>query len=114
MWKIKKGDKVQITCGKDKGKTGKVLQVFPNDNKASIEGINILIKHLRPRRQGEAGQRIEFPAPMDISNLAPVCPKCGKVTSRVGHKHIDKKISESKTKKKKVRVCKKCGEPIDE
>ncbi|MFA6389534.1 MAG: 50S ribosomal protein L24, partial [Patescibacteria group bacterium] len=50
---IKKGDKVKILAGKDKGKTGKVLQVFPPKNRASIEGINLLIKHLRPRRQGE-------------------------------------------------------------
>ena len=64
--KIKKGDKVKILSGKDKGKTGKVLQVFPSENRASIEGLNILIKHMRPRKQGEIGQRIEFPAPMNL------------------------------------------------
>ncbi len=114
MWKIKRKDKVKIINGKDNGKTGKVLQVFPNSNRASVEGINILIKHLRPRRQGETGQRVEFPAPMDISNLVLVCPKCEKITTRVGHKHIDKKVNEDKTKRKKVRICKKCWEPIDE
>ena len=60
------------------GKTGKVLQVFPDKNRASIEGLNILIKHMRPRRQGEKGQRIEFPAPIQLSNLMLICPKCGK------------------------------------
>ena len=105
---IKKGDKVQLTAGKDKGKTGKVLQVFPSRNRVSVEGLNLLIKHMRPRRQGEKGQRIEFPAPMDASNMMVVCPKCGK-PSRIG-----KKISETAGKKiKKYRQCKKCNQTID-
>lgn len=106
---IKKGDKVKILAGKDKGKTGKVLQVFPGYGKASIEGLNLLIKHLRPRKQGEAGQRIEFPAPMQLSNLALVCPKCGK-SGRTGSKTIK---SETDKKEKKYRVCKKCNEIVD-
>lgn len=111
--KIKKGDKVKVTAGKDKGKTGKVMQVFPDRNQASLEGLNLLIKHLRPQRQGEKGQRVEFPAPMNISNLVIVCPKCGKITSRVSHQTTEEKKGES-VKKKKVRVCKKCDAPIDE
>ena len=87
---IKKGDKVKILAGKDKGKTGKVLQVFVSKNRASIEGLNLLIKHMRPRKQGEQGQRIEFPAPMEISNLMLVCPKCNKPT-RVSMKQIKSK-----------------------
>ena len=63
---IKKGDKVQIIAGKDKGKTGKVLQVFPAKERVSVEGLNLLIKHMRPHRQGEDGQRIQFPAPLKI------------------------------------------------
>ncbi len=117
--KIKKGDKVKILAGKDKGKTGKVLQVFQSRNKASIEGLNILIKHMRPRKQGEKGQRIEFPAPMDLSSMVLLCPKCGKAT-RVGYKYIEGKKSSAgteeekiKTKKKKIRVCKKCKQVID-
>jgi large subunit ribosomal protein L24 len=101
--KIKSGDKVKVLAGKDKGKTGKVLQVFPSRRRASVEGINLLIKHLRPRRQGEIGQRVEFPAPMDLSNLAVICPKCGKPT-RIGYKMIE----QSNGKKKKFRMCKKC------
>lgn len=105
---IKKGDKVKILIGKDKGKTGKVLQVFPVRERVSVEGINLLIKHLRPRRQGETGQRIEFPAPLNASNLMLVCSKCGKPT-RVGSK-----ITVSPDgKKKKFRVCKKCKAVID-
>ena len=109
--KIKKGDKVKILSGKDKGKTGKVLQVFISRNRASVEGLNLLIKHVRPRREGEKGQRIEFPAPIDLSNLAIVCPKCGK-TTRISYQY--KEIgSEDKKKNKKVRICKKCKKQID-
>jgi len=105
---IKKNDKVKILTGKDKGKTGKVLQVMPSANRVSVEGLNLLIKHLRPRREGEKGQRIEFPAFINASNLALVCPKCGKAT-RVGHKIIK---AEGKSPKK-YRVCKKCQDIIE-
>lgn len=108
--KIKTGDKVKLITGKDKGKTGKVLQVFPETGRASIENVNLLIKHLRPNKRGEKGQRVEFPAAMDLSNVMLVCPKCKK-TTRVGHQFIDKKI-EDRIKKQKVRVCKKCKEII--
>jgi large subunit ribosomal protein L24 len=108
---IKKNDKVKILAGKDKGKTGKVLQVFIAEGKASVEGLNLLIKHMRPRRENEKGQRIEFPAPMAISNLMLICPKCGKPT-RVGAKTLE--INQSgKTKKAKARVCKQCQQAID-
>ncbi|MDP2944098.1 MAG: 50S ribosomal protein L24 [bacterium] len=105
---IKKNDQVKILAGKDKGKSGKVLQVIPQENKASIEGLNLLIKHMRPNRRGEKGQRIEFPAFMKADNLALVCPKCGRAT-KVGHKTIK---TEGK-KDAKFRVCKKCQEIIE-
>ena len=107
--KIKKGDKVKILAGKDKGKTGKVLQVFPGRNRISVEGLNLLIKHMRPRKQGEKGQRIEFPAPLAASNLIMVCPKCNKPT-RTGYKIIK---SEKTGKTKKYRLCRKCKQTID-
>lgn len=105
---IKKNDKVKILSGKDRGKTGKVLQVLPKEKRLSVEGLNLLVKHLRPRREGEKGQRIEFPAFINISNVALICEKCGKAT-RVGYKTIK---TEGK-KAKKVRVCRKCGETIE-
>jgi len=105
---IKKNDKVQILAGKDKGKTGKVLQILQKENRLSIEGLNLLIKHLRPQRQGEKGQRIEFPAFINASNVSLVCSKCGRMT-RVGHKIVK---TEGK-KDKKFRVCKKCQETIE-
>ena len=105
---IKKNDKVKILAGKDKGKTGKVLQLLPSQGRVSVEGLNLLIKHLRPNRQNEKGQRIEFPAFINLSNVALLCPKCGKAT-KVGFKII--KSEEGKSKK--YRVCKKCQETID-
>ena len=111
--KIKKNDKVLIIAGKDKGKTGKVLQIFTDRNRASVEGLNLLIKHMRPRRQGEKGQRIEFPAPIDISNLALICPRCGRAT-RIGYKYTTIQSDEKKEKQtRKQRVCQKCKEIID-
>ncbi|MCF7820745.1 MAG: 50S ribosomal protein L24 [Candidatus Pacebacteria bacterium] len=102
--KIKKGDKVKMLAGKDKGKTGKVLQVVREEKKASVEGLNLLIKHLRPRREGEQGQRIEFPALVNISNLGLICPKCNKVT------RVSYKLVKSESGEKKYRQCKKCEE----
>jgi len=108
---IKKGDKVKILAGKDKGKTGKVLQIFPARNSASIEGLNLLIKHLRPRKQGEKGQRIEFPAPIELSNIMLVCSQCGKLT-RSSYKYIEV-TKNNKPIKQKIRICQKCKQPID-
>lgn len=105
---IKKNDKVKILSGKDRGKIGKVLQVLPEENRISIEGLNLLIKHLRPQRNGEKGQRIEFPSFINASNVELVCPKCGRPT-RVAHKTI---VADNK-KGKKFRVCKKCQEIIE-
>ena len=100
--KIKKGDNVKILSGKDRGKAGKVSRVLPDAGKALVEGLNLVKKHIRPRKQGEKGQRVSVPAAIDISSLMLVCPKCSKAT-RVGFK-----ISE----KNKFRICKKCGSEI--
>jgi large subunit ribosomal protein L24 len=112
---IKKGDKVKILNGKDRGKTGKVLQIFVERNKASVEGLNLSIKHMRPRRKGEKGQRIEFPAPIALSNLMVVCPHCGRPT-RIGHKTttVGKNVGGRVEKtEKKVRLCQKCQAVIE-
>ncbi|MBU4360772.1 50S ribosomal protein L24 [Candidatus Parcubacteria bacterium] len=113
--KIKKSDSVKILCGKDQGKTGKVLNVLHSssavktrsgkDVKIVVEGLNLRYKHLRPKKSGEKGQRIMFPAPMNISDVQLICPKCGKPT-RVGFK-IRQNKSET-TRNKKQRICKKC------
>ncbi|OGI29485.1 MAG: 50S ribosomal protein L24 [Candidatus Moranbacteria bacterium RIFOXYA12_FULL_44_15] len=100
--RIKKNDIVKMIAGKDRGKTGKVLRVLPKDRKAVVEGLNVVKKHTRPKREGEKGQRVEIPRGVTVSNMALVCPKCGK-TSRIGYKT---------TGKIKVRICKKCGSEI--
>lgn len=107
--KIKSGDRVKIIAGKDKGKKGKVLQVLAEKNRASVEGLNLAVKYLKPRRQGEKGQKIEFPAPINMSNIMLLCPKCNRPV-RVKHKFI-KKTGDKKDAK--VRICGKCKELLD-
>ncbi|RJR32027.1 50S ribosomal protein L24 [Candidatus Parcubacteria bacterium] len=110
--KIKKGDKIKILTGKDKGKSGKVLQVFNDGKKVSVEGLNLSYKHLRPRKQRESGQRIQFPAPIMVSNVQLICPKCSRPT-RVGHKIVvSENKSENRKSRQKFRVCRKCKEVI--
>jgi large subunit ribosomal protein L24 len=104
--RIKKGDTVLIIAGKDRGRTGKVVRALAKERRLIVEGINIIKKHVRPRRMGEKGQRIEIEAPIDVSNVKLICPKCKKAT-RVGYRVIA-----DKEKKKKFRVCKKCGKEI--
>ena len=95
--KIKVGDNVRVTAGKDKGKTGKVLQVFANLNKVVVDGVGKSVKHIK-RRGNQAGQRIEYNAPLHVSNVE-VVGKGG--SGRVGYKFIEKDGA-----KKKVRVLK--------
>ncbi|HOW60738.1 MAG TPA: 50S ribosomal protein L24 [Candidatus Moranbacteria bacterium] len=97
--RIKKGDIVKKITGKDKGKEGKVIRTIPVENKIVVEKMNIIKKHQKPRRQGEKGQRVEIPAPFDVSNAILVCPACGK-TTRVSYKFVNDK---------KLRICKKCS-----
>lgn len=100
--KIKKGDQVLIISGKDRGKQGKVLNVFPKEKKLTVEGANFMKKHVKPRKSGEKGQVVAIPAPLSISNVELICPKCGKPT-RVGFR-----VDEGK----KYRICKKCNQEI--
>ncbi|HTK05230.1 MAG TPA: 50S ribosomal protein L24 [Candidatus Eisenbacteria bacterium] len=105
--RIKKGDNVRITKGKDRGKTGKVIQAFPDGRKIVVEGVNLMSKHMKVRKQGEKGQKIEFSGPISSANNMLICPKCAKPT-RIGTKVLD-----DGGKKKKVRTCKKCKEVIE-
>ena len=100
---IRKGDKVLVISGKDKGRKGKVIDVFPKDGRISVEGLNLKKKSVKPKKSGEKGQIVQAPAPVDSSNVKLVCPKCSKPT-RIGYK---------KEGGKKYRICKKCGEAID-
>ena len=96
---IKKGDNVMVISGKDRGKSGKVINVFPKRNKIIVENVNLKKKHIRPRKQGEKGQVINVASPLDASNAMLICKNCGKKT------RIGKKILGDKSK---VKVCKKC------
>lgn len=101
--KIHKGDNVKILSGKDRGKTGKVLQVLTSAERLVVENINKRKKNVRPRRQGEKGQIVEFNAPLHISNVQLICPKCNK-PNRVGRTKSEAG--------KKWRICRKCKEKI--
>ena len=100
---IKKGDNVIVLAGEDKGKTGKVLQVLVEKQRAIVEGVNIVKKSAKPSAKNTQGGIIEMEAPVHISNLSLIDPKSGKAT-RVGIKITDDG--------KKVRVAKKSGEEI--
>ena len=100
--KINKGDQILIISGKDRGRKGKVLETFPGQNRLVAEGINMKKKHVRPKKSGEKGQIVRFPAPLHISNVKLICRNCGKPT-RIGFKIVNKK---------KYRICKKCGQAI--
>lgn len=101
--KIKVNDKIKVISGKDSDKEAKVIQVFPKDEKVVVEGVNIMKRHLRTRKQGEKGQILELASPMNVSKVMLMCPKCSKPT-RVGYKMDGDK---------KKRVCKKCNQLID-
>lgn len=109
--KFKVNDQVKILTGKDKGKTGKVIQVLPEINRIVVDGVNIMYKHLKPRRKGEKGQRVQFNGPLNAANVILLCPKCGN-TTRIAYRLSEAKGEEG-AKKIKNRICKKCSELID-
>lgn len=99
---LKKGDEVKVLAGKDKGKTGKILEVLPKLSRVVIEGINIHTRFSKPKKQGEKGQKLQLPYAFNISKVMLICPSCGKPT-RIGHD-----ITENGS----VRKCRKCGKAI--
>jgi large subunit ribosomal protein L24 len=98
--KIKKGDRVEVLTGKDRGKRGEVMRAIPAEGKVIVDGVNVAKKHQRPTKATMQGGIIDKDMPIPVANVAIVCPSCGKPT-RVGYK-----IDGDGTK---VRVCKKCG-----
>ena len=99
--KIRTGDTVYMRAGKDRGKTGKVISTDRRSNRLVVEGLNLLVKHVRAKREREKGQRIQFPASVPSSKVMLVCPKCGKNT-RVGFQILEDG--------KKFRRCMECKE----
>lgn len=101
---VKTGDRVIVTAGKDKGKTGNVKKAIPSEAKVIVEGVNMVTKAQKANPMlGIQGGLNKIEAPLDSSNVMVVCPSCEKPT-RVGYEVKDGK---------KVRVCKKCGETLD-
>ncbi len=100
---IKKGDTVVVITGKEKGKSGKVTDVSPKNNRVLVDGVNIVTKHQKARKQNEKSQIVKKSAPMEASNVMVICPACGKAT-RIAHSEIEGK---------KVRSCKKCKASLD-
>lgn len=104
MRKIKLNDQVEIIAGKDKGRVGKVIRAFRDQDKVIVEKINMIKRHTKPSMANQAGGIIDKEAPVHTSNVMLVCPKCSKAT-RTGSKILDDGG--------KVRVCKKCGESVE-
>ena len=101
---IKKNDKVMVIAGKEKGKTGKVLRVLPKKDRAVVEKINFIKRHMRPGAHSRQGGIVEKENPINISNLMVVCGKCTDPT-RVGRRVLEDGS--------RVRYCKKCDEIIE-
>ncbi|MBN2087287.1 50S ribosomal protein L24 [Candidatus Peregrinibacteria bacterium] len=102
--KIKVKDKVLVVAGKYKGKTGIVMRTYKKTNRITVEKINIRTKHIK-KTSTRAGQRIQFEAPFNVSNVMIICPNCNK-TTRVAYNIPEKG--------KKYRICKKCGESLEQ
>jgi len=102
--RIRKGDTVIITAGKDRGKKGKVRRALPGEDRVIVEGLNMIKRHSRARRAARQAGIIELEAPLHVSKVMLVCDKCGKAT-RIGFRFLDEG--------KKVRICSSCQEVID-
>jgi large subunit ribosomal protein L24 len=103
---IKKNDLVYVLSGKDRGKSGKVLKVYPDKNRAVVEGLNYIQKHTRPNPQRNVkGGILPKESPIHISNLMVVCKRCNK------HSRVKLNVMQDG---RKVRVCKNCNELLDE
>ncbi len=100
--KLKKGDNVKVVRGKDKGKTGKIDQVFPKINKVLVNNVNLYKRHMKARSQTKPSEIVTITKPLPEENVILICPKCHKET-RVGYR-IEKSV--------KSRICKKCEAEI--
>lgn len=102
--RIRKNDIVRVVAGNSRGSKGKVLKVFPRSRRVIVEGVNFIKRHTKPRSQTDQGGIQEREAPIHISNVKLICPKCGAET-RLGMHTADDGS--------KVRICKKCLEMVD-
>ena len=100
-YSVRRDDEVQVLAGRDKGKRGKILEMLPERARARVQGVQMVKRHMKQTRQGQAAGIVEKEATIHVSNLALVCKNCGRPT-RTGHRFLEDGT--------KVRVCKKCGE----
>ena len=101
---VKKGDRVKVIAGKDKGKEGKIVEALPKKGKVVVEGVNKVKRHTKPSQKYPQGGIIQKESPLHVCKVMLVCPACKKAT-RTGKKEVNGKM---------VRACKKCGEVIDQ
>lgn len=102
MKRIRKNDTVEVRVGEDAGKRGRVLRVFPGESRVVVEGVNMVSRHVRRSAQYPMGARVRREAPLALSNVLVVCPRCDRGV-RVGYQG---------SQGEKARVCKRCGETI--
>jgi large subunit ribosomal protein L24 len=100
--RLKKGDRVKVLSGKDKGKEAEIMRVLPDRNKVIVDGVNVAKKHQRQTRQTMQGGIIDKDMPIPASSVAMLCVSCG--PTRVGYRFADDG--------RKVRICKKCGNDL--
>lgn len=101
--KIRKGDRVKVIAGKDKGAESEVMRTLPSKGKVVVEKVAIAKKHQRPTQKNQQGGIMEVEMPIDVSNVQLICPNCKKAV----------RVSTRREGKKKIRTCKKCGRDID-
>ena len=101
---VKKGDKVKVLSGKDKGKEGEILRAYPSDQRVIVEKVNMIKKTMRPSQKNPQGGITTMEAPIHVSNVMLICPECKQPTRTKAGRNAEGK---------KIRVCKKCGKDID-
>ncbi len=107
--KIKKGDKVKVIAGKDRGREGVVDRILPKKKAVVLPGLNIYKKAVRPKKEGDKGGVVDVARPLDVSKVMLVCPKCHRPT-RVGYRTVT--LKGKAKKQEKNRICRKCQELI--
>jgi len=105
---VRRNDQVLVLGGEYRGKKGKVLKIFPSENRVIVEGVNFINRHMRPSQNMPQGGIVKKEAPIHASNVMVICPKCNTPT-KTRHEFLGK---ESKGSRNKARVCKNCGEMI--
>lgn len=97
-WRLKTGDNVRVLRGRDRGKKGKIMAILPREGRVLVEGINMVKRHVRAKKQGQKGQRVSVSAPLPVGSVQLVCPQCKKST----------RLGMSRVNEQRQRMCKKC------